>query len=303
MNKVLLTGATGFIGQPMISALIERGYVVHAVSSKSKPRNSEKLFWHQVDLQDSAQTEKLIKQVRPTHLVHLAWYVENKKLWNAPENLDWVKASLELLRVFVACGGKRAVMAGTCAEYDWSEQAPFSENKTSVRPQSLYGMSKHALHLIAEKFADVAGVSLAWGRIFFSFGEAESPNRLVASVIRSLLDGKEAKCTHGNQIRDFLSSADIAGAFAALLDSDVKGAVNIASGRGVKIKTLVETVAEIMGRTDLPRFGVIEATPNEPQQIIADVTRLREEVGFKDSTDLERRLSETVKWWKENKNS
>src|SRR5437763_607652 len=145
-------------------------------------------------------------------------------------------------------GPTRAVLAGTCAEYDWS-YGFCSEGVTPLAPQTLYGTAKHALRQVAEAFASQAGLSLAWGRIFFVYGPREDERRLVASVARALLAGEEAPTSEGSQLRDFLHVDDVAGAFAALLDAEgVTGAVNIGSGVPVSVRAVVEEVARAAGR-------------------------------------------------------
>ena len=97
-------------------------------------------------------------------------------------------------------------------------------------PCTPYAECKIALQQTLADVGRTQGLSTAWGRIFFQFGPHEHPERLVASVIISLLSGREAPCTHGRQIRSFLHVADVGAAFAALLDSELEGAVNIGSG-------------------------------------------------------------------------
>ena len=299
MKTVLLTGATGFIGQFAIAPLIAKNFSVHAVSSKpSECENTENISWHQADLLDERRSTDLLKRIRPTHLLHFAWYVEHRKFWSAPENLDWLRASLHLAREFVACGGERLIASGTCAEYDWSSGGVFSEKSTALLPAHLYGAAKHALNLTLSKFAEVSNLSYAWGRIFYPFGAREPVDRLIPSVINSLLKNELAKTSHGNQIRDFLNAADIAEAFVALLESDVSGAVNIASGEGVKIADVVRQLAGIAGKPELLRLGALPDAKNEPSEIVADTKRLREEVGWNKNFDLAESLQETFDWWR-----
>lgn len=296
MKTILLTGAGGFIGRTTIRFLLERGFEVHAVTSK---QIEEDVFRHDANLLDEKQAGELIKSVKPTHLLHLAWFVEHGKFWSAKENLDWVKASLNLLENFAANGGERIVMAGTCAEYDWQTgQEKFSENSSPANPQTLYGASKHALHLILQKYAGQSNVSYAWGRIFFLFGQFEPPNRLVPSVIRALLRNEEAKCSHGEQIRDFMFVEDAGRAFVELLDGDVRGAVNIGGGEPRKIKEIARMIAEIVGKPELLKLGALPPAPNEPLNLVADTTRLSEEVKFEGETDLRDALAKTIEWWK-----
>ena len=121
MKKVLLTGASGFVGRHCLPALVARGYEVHAVSSSATaPADTPPgVRWHQADLLDGAQVSALLAQVRPRHLLHSAWYAVPGKYWTAPENFRWVRASLHLLQTFAAHGGRRVVVVGSSAEYDW----------------------------------------------------------------------------------------------------------------------------------------------------------------------------------------
>jgi nucleoside-diphosphate-sugar epimerase len=298
--RVLLTGATGFIGRHAVTSLRERGFDVHAVARKAplEDGTAQDATWHTADLLDPLAARTLIELVRPTHLLHLAWYAEHGRFWASTENVRWVEASLGLLRTFSACGGQRAVMAGTCAEYDWSTAGWCAEGVTPLGPSTLYGACKHALGVIAQAWSEAIGVDFAWGRIFFLYGPREDPGRLVPSVTRSLLSGQPALCSHGRQLRDFLYSSDVADAFAALLDSNVCGSVNIGSGESTSIGDLVERVAAAVGRPDLVRLGALPAREGEPMELVADVSRLRDEVKWAPSLTMTEGIERTVGWWR-----
>ncbi len=292
-----MTGASGFIGRQGLAPLSERRYEVHAVSSKAVNATGN-VAWHRADLLDPAATRALLEQVRPTHLLHFAWYAIPGKYWVAPENLDWVAASLGLLREFARLGGQRAVLAGTCAEYDLSHEV-LSEERTPLLPATLYGASKHALQTVFSRFAREAGLSGAWGRIFSLYGRQEYPQRLVASVITALLRGEPALCTEGSQVRDYLHVADVAAAFVALLDSRVEGAVNIGSGSGIELRELVRRIGDKLGRPELVRLGARPTPAGEPQRLIADAGRLRNEVGWTPRHDLDGGLDDTIAYWRQ----
>lgn len=299
MKTVLLTGATGYIGKFAIPFLLAENYTVHAVTfTEISFGTAENLFWHQADLLDSLAIDRLIERISPTHLLHFAWYVEHGKFWNAVENLDWLCASLYLTRKFAENGGERMVSAGTCAEYDWSAPNPLTEYATPSNAQSLYGASKNALNSTLEKFAEAYNFSFASGRIFFPFGANEPANRLIPSVIRSLLANEPAQTSHGNQVRDFVYVEEIAEAFVTLLASDVRGVVNIGSGKGIALREIIEEIADIIGKPELLRIGALPSPPGEPAEIIADVRRLRMEVGFGKVRDLRKSLEDTISWWK-----
>ncbi len=297
MKRVLLTGATGFIGRHCIPILSERGYDVHGVSSNDISDDHSNIYWHKVDLLDPGTSWDLIATVKPSHLLHFAWYAVPGKYWTSLENIRWVQSSLNLLHAFIFYGGQRAVMAGTCAEYDL-RYGYCSEKLTPLVPSTLYGTCKHSLQILLDSVSKQTGLSTAWGRIFYSYGPHENPDRLVSSVIRSLLLGEHARCSHGNQIRDFLYVKDVADAFVALLESNVEGPVNIGSGKPVVLKDLIQHISYKLNNEKNINFGVVPVSLDEPPLILSDVNRLNKEVGWVPKYDLDKGLNETISWWR-----
>jgi nucleoside-diphosphate-sugar epimerase len=298
MSRVLLTGATGFIGGHLLAPLLQAGHEVHAITSREPHGDPGEAIWHRADLTDATAAEAVVREVAADALIHMAWYVEHGRYWQAPENVVWVEATLRLLRGFIAAGGRRAVIAGTCAEYEWSLDR-YSDRTAPLAPATLYGVAKHATRLVAERFAANADVELAWGRIFMPYGPGESGARLLPSVIRALLAGEEALVSHGEQVRDFMYVEDVARAFAAILDSSAQGAINVGTGRGCTIRELVALAAETVGRPELVRWGALPPREGEPPRLVADVSRLEGEVGFRPQIDLREGVERTVASWRE----
>jgi nucleoside-diphosphate-sugar epimerase len=300
VTRVLVTGATGFIGRGTLAPLLETGAEVHAVTSRPTPAGTPAdVRWHRCDLLAPGREAALLVEVAPTHLLHLAWYAEPGRFWSSEENLRWVEASLRLLRAFAAGGGRRAVLAGTCAEYAWEHDTHCVEGETRLEPATLYGSAKHALHTVLTTHAGQAGYSLAWGRVFFVYGPHEHEARLAASVSRALVRGEPASTSSGEQVRDFLFAPDLANAFVALLSSEVEGPVNMAAGVPVRLRDLIEALGEAAGRSDLLRLGERPASPGEPARLTADTRRLRDEVGWTPSVSLAEGARRTIEWWRE----
>jgi nucleoside-diphosphate-sugar epimerase len=345
VSRVLVTGAGGFIGRHTLAPLVAAGHEVHAVTSRplyggapatARPPNDSggtpaaagppdealhemppEVRWHRANLLAPESAEALVREVRPSHLLHLAWYTQPGAFWTALENFDWVQASLRLLRAFGELEGRRAVLAGTCTEYAWERSThcvekvpPRADDRaadadaarahpsTPMCPATLYGAAKHGLHVVAERWALQTDVALAWGRIFYAYGPHEHPARLVSGVARALVRGEEVPCTSGTQVRDYLDTPDLGSAFAALLTSEVTGPVNMASGEPVRVAELVAAVADAAGRPELVRLGALPQRPGDPERLTADVRRLREEVGWSPSIDLREGVARTVAWWR-----
>lgn len=300
MKRILVTGAGGFIGRHALPLLAARGYEIHAVSSRLDGER-EGVVWHRANLLDCAQTRSLVNTVKPDRLLHFAWCTTPDKYWTAEANVDWLTASVELLRAFSDSGGERAVVAGTCAEYDWSSGSCI-EGVTPLRPSSLYGICKSGLRSIGAHIAAQRGFELAWGCIFYLFGPHEAPERLIPSVISSLLAGRPIVCSDRSKVRDFLYVEDVAAAFVALLESNLTGAVNVASGAEVTLGYVLDAIASIAGRPGLVEWGKMPSRENDPHTLTASVRRLRDEVGWSPRWTLEDGLRQTLEWWRQNAN-
>ena len=299
MKKVLVTGGSGFIGSQCLKLLSAcNDYEIHVVHHGSKVKGPANVIRHKADLLYPGTAFSLLSEIKPSHLLHLAWYAVPEKFWASAENFKWVSASLSLIQAFAEYGGERCVLAGSCAEYDW-KYGYCSEFITPRSPSTVYGVCKNSLQLLLEAFSKQAGLSSAWGRIFFLYGPNEPYQKLTSSVIQSLLKGRKALCSHGNQIRDFLFVRDIASAFVALLGSNVQGPVNISSGRPVALKEIILSIAERLNGHDLIRFGAISAEKNEPDLLVGRNQRLIEEVGWTPRYNLKSGLDLTIEWWKE----
>jgi nucleoside-diphosphate-sugar epimerase len=235
--------------------------------------------------------------VRPSHLLHLAWYTEHGRFWQSAENLRWLATSLDLVQAFSAAGGQRVIIAGTCAEFSPSA-IPIAEANSPRYSATLYGTSKAALREVVTAFARENRLSFAWGYLYFLYGPYEAPQRLVPSVICSVLRGEEARCTAGTQIRDFLHAADAGAAFAALLQSRVEGGVNIASGEAVTVAEMAVRAATLAGDARLLRLGAVPMNPADPPCIVADPTRLFGEVGWRPRVTLDEGLRDVAGWWR-----
>ena len=287
--RVLLTGASGFVGRQTIGPLLDLSYEVHAVGNTvTDPRAR----WYRADLLDQATRRQLVAAVRPHAVLHCAWVTQHRAFWTSPANLDWVAASLDLARSAAEQGARRVLMVGSCAEYDWGapQTLPWREDDP-WRPTSLYGTAKDALHRVMTAFSHDAGIGFTWARLFHLYGPHEASTRFIPGLLTALKDGRRAETGPGDAVRDFMHVTDAGRALAGLLASDVCGAVNVASGHAVTIGAVGALAGQLTGRADLLAIGA--RSRNEPLAMAADVTRLRA-IGFVPSITLETGL--TAQW-------
>ncbi|HET9368806.1 MAG TPA: NAD(P)-dependent oxidoreductase [Vicinamibacterales bacterium] len=294
--RVLVTGATGFIGARAVAALASRGAEVHAVVIEPDAIVSGAEA-HVADLFDEAAVDVVIDRVRPTTLLHLAWYVEHGKFWTAPQNLSWAARTGTLVRQFAARGGRRVVGAGTCAEYGAAE-GTCSEIATPIAPTTIYGQAKAASWFLMQAAAGVAGIEAAWARVFHLFGPGEPEARLVPSIVRPLLAGAPATCRAGAHVRDLIDVADLGDALAAVTLSAATGAVNVGSGTRVELGEVARRLAAMCGREDLLTVEDGRSTPDNPRVLVPDLERLQQDVGWRAPVTLDARLAQVVDWWR-----
>ncbi len=291
--RVMITGASGFVGRWATQSLSEMGAEIHALSRHGSSQSS-KWMTHQGDLLEAGTASRIVKAVRPDVILHLAWNVEHGKFWSSENNLDWQNSTLELARAASEVGIRRFVGVGTCFEYGWPEFADCDETATPLTPTSLYAVTKDSTRRILE---DMKKFSFAWARLFYLYGPFEHEGRLVASLASKLARNQPALLSRGLAVRDFMDARDAGAALAALTMSEVTGAVNIASGSKVSVAEIANLLGEISGKPHLLHIGAMPDRIGEPPRIVANVRRMREEVGFKSLISLDQGLVETYDWW------
>src|SRR5262245_41292478 len=116
-KRILLTGASGFVGSHCLEALQAADYEVHAVYSRHEPPRIANVVVHSVDLTGQGEVTSLLNMVQPSHLLHFAWYAVPGRYSSSLENVNWCRVTLEMVQRFAEVGGKRAVLAGSCFEY------------------------------------------------------------------------------------------------------------------------------------------------------------------------------------------
>lgn len=303
MEKILVTGGTGFIGRPVVQELISRNYEVHVLSSSQGGggywQNPANVHIHRLNILDFCSVQRFLQDHAFSGVIHLAWFAASgKKAMLADENIEWTMASLNLLKAYAQQGGGRFLGAGTVSEYDYS-YGYLSEDKTPLNSSFLYGQCKSSLYNIGRVYALEHAMDFKWARIFNLYGPYEKQARLVPAVILSMLKGEDVKVSDCLKFQDYLHVFDAARAVVDLFESKVAGAVNISSGTPVRLRTIVEKIAELMSFDGKILWGALPSYFGDPL-VVGSNDKLVHGVGWAQQIGLDAGLQMTIDWWKEN---
>jgi nucleoside-diphosphate-sugar epimerase len=264
VTRVLVTGATGFIGGAVVRQLTNAGHEAIAFGG---------------DLLASEPIE--MQSISATHCIHSAWYTNHSDYLAHEVNRDWTMASIRLAESFSNAGGKRFVGIGTCLEYDVANVfGPCSEDETPLRPETLYARSKLNLLEALQR----RGGSFAWARVFFVYGPGDREGRLVPHMIERFARGEKAGPRYGALRRDYIHVDDLADQLVRIALSDVCGAINTGTGLAPSLSEIFAAGAQAFGCPELAYFNA--ETGGQPPLIQADLGRFRREIGDPRARDV-----------------
>jgi nucleoside-diphosphate-sugar epimerase len=271
MRRVVLTGATGFVGRHLLAALRDRGAQVAAVvrTGSSLPDGVECIYTTDAFAESLAWWQEHLTGADA--LVHAAWVAEPGNYLEHDRNWDCLSGTLTIARAAALAGVARVVGIGTCLEYDLS--GGILDTHTPLRPETPYAAAKAAAFLALSQLLPRAGVSFAWARLFYLFGDGEDPRRLVPYLHARLSAALPAELTEGRQVRDYLNVRQAAEMLARLVEGGPEGAVNVCSGEPVTVRDLATAIARSYGREDLLRFGAKTSTKADPERVLGIPTR------------------------------
>jgi nucleoside-diphosphate-sugar epimerase len=268
--RILLTGANGFIGRHVVKELTRFGIDVITVGSGLHAASSGHLT---LDLLAKPDLGPILCSLKPTHLIHLAWYTEHGKYWDSEVNLGWMVGTYHLLESFFKSGGEHAFLAGTCAEYDW-RYGYCDEELTPCNPSTLYGIAKDTTRRMCQMLRKTYGTQMAWGRVFFPYGPGEGERRLIPSLFRAFRKEIPPFGVNGNFIRDFIHVSDLAKAICQISMQRIDGVVNLCSGTPVSLNEIVEIVADLCNSDCRLILDLKSPKRDEPDVLIGNTQKL-----------------------------
>jgi UDP-glucose 4-epimerase len=305
--RVLVTGATGFIGSHLVRRLVDEGADVHALTSTVSSVYPTRLVHlrdsitlHEGNLTDRSAMDAVVRRSKPTHVFHLGAYTHVGKSWQRVDECVQanVQGTVNLLQALDGTGYQRFVYTGTSEIYG-DIDVPFQED-AQVNPISPYSVSKYAGERYCRMFHQGYGWPVVMVRPFNAYGPLQTPDRVIPEIIGRAVRGEALKMTQGRQTREFNFVEDLADGF--LLAGTVEGIdgelLNLGCGEEVSMRDLATTILDLMGNPVEPQFGALPDRPTEIWRMFCDTTRARERLGWAPKHSLEAGLEKTIAWYR-----
>lgn len=297
-QRVLVTGASGFIGIHVLRRLHAAGADITAVVTPDRlnPRYAALDFpFKRLCLEDIEGIGNVIRDVAPRYIIHLNAYISLERSLAAVDEAikSNLTSTIALLTAATEVKADRVILMGSCEEYG-QRFCPF-DPALALEPNTPYGASKAAATCYARMFYGSFQLPTVVLRPSVVYGPGQSPRMLVSMVLRALAEGKTIAVTAGRQTRDFVFIDDVVDAILlALHNARVVGeAWNIGSGEVVTVRACLETIEQITGRTGLIEYGARAYAESERFHYEPMVSGTFEAFGWKPSTSLEQGLSLT----------
>jgi nucleoside-diphosphate-sugar epimerase len=301
--RVLVTGATGFVGANLVRRLHADGHVVHALVQRASSRwrlqgLRTRLRLHEAGLESRSAVEAVVRRVRPEWVFHLAAY--GAYSWQT--DLDRmvrtnVVGTMNLVRACLRTGVAALVNTGSSSEYGFKDHPP--GEREWLDPNSHYAVTKAAQTLFCRHTAIREGVHLPTLRLYSVYGPWEEPGRLVPTLVLHGMERRLPPLVAPDVARDYVYTDDVSDAFvrAAAVAGQERGAVyNVGSGRQTTLAEVVDVVRRLMRVDAEPVWGSMPGRAWDTTVWVADNARIRAALGWEPRHDLEDGLGRMVAW-------
>jgi dTDP-6-deoxy-L-talose 4-dehydrogenase (NAD+) len=279
MNKILVTGATGFLGNYVIQELLKHHCSVIATSS-DRARAKKKKWYFDVEyisfdlgkMDRNTDYFKFFK--KPDAVIHLAWegLPNYKSSFHEEINLPRHENFLGNL---IQNGLNDLAVTGTCLEYGMQE-GELREDMSTI-PTNSYAIAKNKLYKYLVSIQKAHSFSLKWIRLFYMFGEGQNPNSLLSQLDKALNEGLTSfNMSGGEQTRDYLPVEKVAEYIVKIsLQKKVTGVINCSSGKPITIKSFVENYLKLKNKNIQLNLGYFPYPDYEPMHFWGDNSKLK----------------------------
>jgi UDP-glucose 4-epimerase len=290
-DRVLVTGASGFLGSHLCQRLLQRGVEVHAVSRTREGAPSENPRWWKVDLEDYAATKNLFESVKPHVVFHLSGFATGDPDIRhvLPTFRSQLLATVHLLTVSAEMGCRRIILTGSLTEPQVGQ--------VDSAPSSAYAASKWASNAFGRMFHRLYQTPVVIVRVFMTYGPNQNPKKVIPYSIRSLMRGEQPKLTSGKWPVDWIYVDDVIDGFIAAAEVlGIEGVtLDLGTGQLVSVEAMIRQIVEIMGVSIEPQFGALSSRVCEEVRA-ADLELTRRVLGWQPKISLYDGLKRTVEW-------
>ncbi len=302
MKCAVITGPTGAIGIALIKKLLQEDVEVLAIVHRGSRRINNIPEHPKLQILE-ADLDELADITLPDHnwdiFYHLAW---GGTFGDARNDLDCqvnnIRYTLDAVRLAHRIGCNTFIGAGSQAEYGRYEGVLQAD--TPTYPENGYGMAKLCAGQMSRQLCGQLGIRHIWTRILSVYGPYDGDNTMIASAIRSLLNGEQTHFTKGEQLWDYLYSGDAADIFYLLgLHGKPDKTYVIGNGSARPLREYIEILAETLGFSGSLGIGDIPYRDKQVMHLEADIELIREDCDYVPRTEFSKGIVETIKYYKQ----
>lgn len=303
MDRVFITGASGFVGSAITRELVRQGRQVAVLlrPTSNTLRIASQLNQLRIiigELGNLAGISDELRRFAPTAVLHLGWEGVKGEDRNSKCQAENVGSSVKLFELTASIGCETFVGMGSQAEYGpalgrLDESAP-------TRPTTIYGAAKLSTGLLLDRIAATTDCKFAWLRLFSSYGPGDDPSWMLQYLARSLLAGEKPSLTAAQQLWDYIHIDDVVDALVATMDSRTQGFFNLGSGKAYKLEHVISSLRDQIDPSLPLGFGELPYRPDQVMHLEADIRRLTEAANWRPRVELKQGLKSVVDWLRDN---
>lgn len=305
-DKVLVTGASGFVGACLAESMVNEGYSVAVVTRDiNKAWRLEKIKKdvkvYNTNLCDKNSVEKMMLDFKPQRIFHLATYGGYYFQNDDKEILDNNIFSIyNLISAATKTDFNSFINIGSSSEYGTKSQD--MKETDILEPINTYGISKATATMYCKMVALNYKLPISTVRLFSPFGYYEDKSRLVPSVVLSCINNKNPELASGDAVRDFIFIDDVISMILKVSESNnISGKIyNCGTGKQHSVKEMVDTIIGVSNKNLSPNWGRVDGRKSDTQKWQADMSYVEKELNWKPKYGLAESISKVYKWYTDN---
>lgn len=307
-KKILVTGATGFVGANLVRHFLKKGANINILKRQQSNLWRIKDIINQIsaynaDLLEYASVNKAVKRIKPDVIFHAATYggyvTQDNLSRTLKTNFD---GTVNLLDSCLKSGFELFVNTGSSSEYGIKD-SPMRESDL-LEPLTLYGASKAAAGIYCQYVAKKYGLPIVTLRLFSPYGYFDDGSRVISYIILACLNNKTVNISSPDSVRDFVFIEDVVDSYEKAMERSSNigsGIFNIGSGKQCSIKKLAGKIAKMVDNNIVIKYQKKSSTRIDPKNWVADISKARALLNWKPKFNIDQGLRKTIDWFRENK--